>query len=73
MKARSARLAPNSDVDLWHSADQFFHKARSGEWRELVGDEGLPRYEAAMRAATDDEELVAWLHGGWLTSGLQPA
>ncbi len=66
MKARSAQLAPNSDVNLWHSADQFFHKARSGEWRDLVGDDGLPRYEAAMRTATDDEELIAWLHGGWL-------
>ncbi|MEO7429488.1 MAG: sulfotransferase domain-containing protein, partial [Acidimicrobiales bacterium] len=66
MKARSDELVPNSDTPFWESNQQFFHKARSGEWRALIGDEGLPRYEAALRSATDDEELIAWLHGGWL-------
>lgn len=64
MKARSDELVPNSDTPYWQSTEKFFDKARSGDWRELVGDAGLPRYEAAVRAATDDEELIAWLHGG---------
>lgn len=66
MKARSAELVPNSDTDFWNSTDQFFHKARSGDWRELIGDEGLPRYQAAVRAASTEAELVAWLHPGGL-------
>lgn len=68
MKARSAELVPNSDTPFWQSADQFFHKARSGDWRELIGDDALPRYEAAVRAASGDEddELIAWLHRGGL-------
>ena len=66
MKARSDELVPNSDTPFWHSNNQFFDKARSGEWRALVGEEHLPRYEAALRAATDDEDLIAWLHDGWL-------
>ena len=66
MKARSAELVPNSDTPFWVSSDKFFDKARSGDWRELIGEEGLPRYEAAVRAATDDPELAAWLHSGSL-------
>jgi hypothetical protein len=66
MKARATELVPNSDTPFWVSSDKFFDKARSGDWRQLIGDEGLPRYEAALHAITDDAELAAWLHGGWL-------
>lgn len=66
MKARADDLVPNSDTPFWQSADQFFHKARSGDWRSLIGEEGLPRYEAAVRAASDDDELIAWVHSGGL-------
>jgi hypothetical protein len=66
MKARSAELVPNSDRSFWQSADRFFHKARSGDWRELIGEDGVPRYEAAVRAASDDDALIAWLHDGGL-------
>ncbi|MGH9275224.1 MAG: sulfotransferase domain-containing protein [Acidimicrobiales bacterium] len=67
MKARSDELIPNSDTPFWHSSHDFFDKARSGDGQALIGEEELPRYEAALRAVThDDEELIAWLHGGWL-------
>jgi aryl sulfotransferase len=64
MKARSDELVPNSDTPFWQSTEQFFHKARSGEWHELIGDDGVPRYEAAVRAVTTDAELIAWMHHG---------
>ena len=64
MKAHADELVPNSDTPFWQSNHQFFEKARSGEWRSLVGDEALPRYEAAVRAATDDDTLITWLHQG---------
>ena len=66
MKARSDELAPNSDSGIWQSTERFFDKARSGDWRDLIGEAGLPRYEAAVRAATDDDELLEWLHAGSL-------
>ena len=66
MKARSAELVPNSDTPFWVSTDQFFDKARAGAGHALIGEEGRPRYEAALRSATDDEALIAWLHDGWL-------
>ena len=55
---------PNTDGRLWHSNTQFFDKARSGAWRELIGDDGLPRYEQAIAAHTTDPAFVAWLHAG---------
>jgi hypothetical protein len=66
MKARSSELVPNSDTPFWHSSERFFDKARSGDWRALIGDEGIPRYDAALRATTNDDELATWLHAGWL-------
>lgn len=64
MKARSDELVPNSDVALWQSNEQFFHKARSGDWRALIDPADLPRYDAALRASTTDESLITWLHEG---------
>ncbi|MGK2948369.1 MAG: sulfotransferase domain-containing protein [Acidimicrobiales bacterium] len=64
MKARADELAPNTDTGLWHSNQQFFDKGRSGEWQEVVDDADLPRYDAAVRAQADDDELIHWLHHG---------
>ncbi len=64
MRSRSDALVPNSDTDFWQSRQQFFDKARSGEWRDVVPESQLPRYEAALRASTQDDELIAWLHDG---------
>jgi aryl sulfotransferase len=64
MKANADDLVPNSDTPFWQSNEQFFDKARAGDWRSLIGEAGLPRYEAAVRAATDDDALITWLHGG---------
>lgn len=65
MKARADQLAPNTDGQLWQSNTQFFEKGRSGEWKDLIGDEGLPRYEKALAALGPDPSLVSWLHSGW--------
>jgi hypothetical protein len=67
MKARADHLVPNADLPYWQSNQRFFDKARAGEWHHLVGDEGLPRYEAALRQVTDDDELIRWLHAGSLS------
>lgn len=70
MRCGSPRRSANRQ--LWQSNAQFFDRARSGDWRLLIGDEGLPRYEAALRSFTADTELAAWLHSGWL-GGVAPA
>lgn len=66
MKARADQLAPNTDTQLWHSNQQFFQKARAGEWRSLIDEADLPRYEAALDAFVVEDELRRWLHDGSL-------
>ena len=60
-KQRVHELVPNSDTPFWRSSSQFFDQARSGDWRDLMGDDGIARYEAAVRATTDDEDLIVGL------------
>lgn len=66
MRSRADELVPNSDTPFWHDNTQFFEKARSGDWRSLVGEQSPPRYEAALGALTSDAALRGWLHTGWL-------
>jgi aryl sulfotransferase len=66
MRARADELVPNSDTPIWRNATQFFDRARTGDWRDLVDERDLPRYDAAIRSLTDDDELIGWLHAGWL-------
>lgn len=64
MKARSDELVPNSDTSFWHDTSQFFAKARSGDWRDLLDEDGVARYAADVRATLADRALITWLHGG---------
>jgi hypothetical protein len=66
MKARADELAPNADTPFWVDNRQFFDQARSGGWQVLMGDDELLRSEPAVAAATDDAQLLTWLHSGWL-------
>jgi hypothetical protein len=66
MRARADELVPNSDTPIWRSPTQFFDRARAGDWRDLVDDHEVPRYDGAVRSLTTDEELIAWLHAGSL-------
>src|SRR5207245_10266209 len=70
MTARAAELAPNADQGLWHSTEDFFHRGTNGQWRELLDEDGLRRYEARV-AELVGPDVAAWAHNGWLAS--QPA
>lgn len=65
MKARADELVPNSDTPFWKTSGGFFNRAGAGLWRDLIGDEALMRYQAALATNTSDAELIAWLHNGW--------
>ena len=67
MKQRAADTAPNSDISLWHSTDDFFHRGTSGQWRDVFTADDLSHYDARIAALTTPE-LADWLHNGWLTS-----
>jgi aryl sulfotransferase len=66
MKATAQTTAPNGDQTFWKSADDFFRAGRSGQWRDIMSDEEVPRYEAAVKACASPE-LAYWLHHGGRT------
>jgi len=65
MRDAADRIAPNSDQGMWRSTTDFFHKGRSGQWRDVVGAAEMPRYAARLHSLVDPE-LERWLHHGSL-------
>lgn len=68
MKRRAAAVAPNATEPIWVDTNNFFHRGTSGQWRDLLDEEGLQRY-ADRVAELVDAELAAWAQDG----GLIPA
>jgi hypothetical protein len=63
MKAGATENAPGAHLGEWKSSDDFFRKARQGEWREKLSADNQALYE---RVATERLEptLKAWLECG---------
>jgi hypothetical protein len=70
MKSRATDFVPNADIGLWHSPEDFFHRGVSGQWRDLLDEEGLERYWARVRERIAPD-VAEWVHNGWLAA--QPA
>jgi hypothetical protein len=67
MRDRAGRLAPRSgDRSFWREEEQFFRRGSSGQWRSLLDEEDVRRYERRV-AALVAADLAAWAHG---TAGL---
>jgi len=62
MRARADITAPEVRESLWHDNTQFFHRGTCGQWRALLDEEGVARYERRLTELADPE-LVAWIHG----------
>jgi aryl sulfotransferase len=64
MKRQAGALAPTSmGRNLWRDPQQFFRRGTSGQWRELLDDEGdLDRYRRRV-AALVPPDLATWAHG----------
>lgn len=63
MRADAEHTVPNSDLALWRDNLGFFHKGESGQWRALLSEDDLPRYEKRV-AELCDPDLAHWLHTG---------
>jgi aryl sulfotransferase len=61
MKRNADTFAP--EPTLWRDKAEFFHKGRSGQWRELLGEEDLRNY-ADRVAALIPADLADWIHRG---------
>jgi hypothetical protein len=65
MKSQADAFAPNTDVQLWRSNEDFFRTGGVGNWRQHFDDALTTAYEQRMGELAPPE-LVDWLHGGWL-------
>jgi hypothetical protein len=61
MRARAGEVVPGAERDQWRDVEKFFHKGTSGQWRELLDDDGVARYAERVRALAP-ADLVEWLH-----------
>ena len=58
MRRDSASTAPSG---IWRDPDDFFKRARSGAWLDLLDEDGQRRYDARV-ASLIEPDLAAWLH-----------
>lgn len=65
MRDGADTVAPNSDQGWWKSTTDFFHRGTSGQWRDVMTDAELPRYEKRIAEITTPE-FAHWLHHGTL-------
>jgi hypothetical protein len=65
MKASAEITAPNGDQTMWNSTSDFFRNGTSGQWRELMADDEIPRYEQRLHELADGD-LARWLEHGSL-------
>jgi hypothetical protein len=64
MRGRAAELAPQTSIDgFWHDPSNFFRSGSNGQWRDLLTDEDLARYDARVRSLVP-ADLAAWVHNG---------
>jgi aryl sulfotransferase len=63
MKKRAAKAAPNASDPIWKDTSRFFNRGTSGQWRSLISESDLERYERRVNEVTSPD-LSEWLHQG---------
>lgn len=63
MRRRADTVAPDTANRIWKSTADFFHRGRSGQWRDVLLESDLAHYEARVRELAPPD-LVDWLHHG---------
>ncbi|MEY2431381.1 MAG: aryl sulfotransferase [Acidimicrobiaceae bacterium] len=62
MRDRAEQLAPQVSVDgFWNDSARFFNEGSSGQWRSLLNDDDVARYEARARSLAPPD-LIDWVH-----------
>lgn len=63
MKAAADGAAPGAHLGEWRSNDDFFRRARLGEWRQVLSRENLALYDK-LYGERLEPALKGWLEGG---------
>jgi aryl sulfotransferase len=65
MRRRAEMTVPGASLRQWRDPERFFHKGTSGQWRDLLDDADLARYDERVRSLAPGD-LVSWVHHGAL-------
>jgi hypothetical protein len=63
MKKRAAKAAPNASDPIWKDTSRFFNRGTNGQWRSLIDESDLERYERRVNELASPQ-LSEWLHQG---------
>lgn len=64
MRGRADRAVPEANTGIFKDPVAFFRGGRSGDGIAMMTDDELRRYGERCAELTDDQDLLAWLHGG---------
>lgn len=67
MRKRNTEVAPNATESIWRDTGRFFNKGTSGQWRDILDDDGLRRYAARVAEFVGDD-VSNWVHSGPITA-----
>ena len=62
MRSRAAITAPEADMGLWSSPEQFFRSGGTRDWASLLTPDEIAHFERRLRELAGD--AVAWAAGG---------
>lgn len=62
MRSRAANTAPDADMGLWVSAEQFFRSGGTRDWAALLSSDDITHYQERLRALAGEA-------AGWATNG----
>jgi hypothetical protein len=68
MRSNADLVAPDTTNGIWNSNIQFFNRGHSEQWREILDEDDLARYEQRV-AELGTPDLVRWLHEGARDAG----
>ena len=67
MRSRADELVPEVHVPgHWHDNQEFFHTGTSSQWRTLLTDADLTRYQQRLDELDIASDFRGWLHDGRL-------
>lgn len=67
MRSRADELVPEIHVPrVWHDSREFFHAGKSDQWRTLLSDTDLARYQHRLDELDLSPDFRGWLHDGRL-------
>jgi hypothetical protein len=54
MRGRAAKAAPDAHLDIWKSAEEFFHAGGTRDWPQLLTPAEIAHFDERLRALAGD-------------------